>query len=117
MGIGRVGAKRLSQARRGSAERDAKLNALLDEASVEFNRRGLSHTSMARIARTMRLSRPALYYYVRDLDDLVLQCYRRSCEVMASDLQASEAAGAGLDCLVAFIRRALDAERRPTAVL
>src|SRR5271168_2367248 len=117
MGIGRVGAKRLSQARRGSAERDAKLNALLDEASVEFNRRGLSHASMARIARTMRLSRPALYYYVRDLDDLVLQCYRRSCDVMAVDLQAAAQAASGLDGLVAFLRRALDAGRRPIAVL
>ncbi|MGO9934164.1 MAG: TetR/AcrR family transcriptional regulator [Steroidobacteraceae bacterium] len=117
MSIGRVGTKRLSQTLRASPERDQKRSTLLDEASVEFNRRGLSHASMARIARTMRMSRPALYYYVRDLDDLVVQCYRRSCDVMAADLQAAEHAGSGLDCLVAFVRRALDAGRRPTAVL
>lgn len=117
MGVSRVGSKRLSQALRGSPERESKLSALLDEASGEFNRRGLSHASMARIARTMRLSRPALYYYVRDLDDLVLQCYRRSCDLMTADLQAAEQAGSGLDCIVAFIRRALDAGRSPAAVL
>jgi len=118
MANGRVGSKRLSQTLRGSRERDEKLGALLDEASAEFNQRGLSHASMARIARNMRLSRPALYYYVRDLDDLVLQCYRRSCDVMRADLDASErGAGSGLDCLVGFIRRALDAGRPPTAVL
>lgn len=117
MPTGRVTTKRLSQTRRDSLERDRKLGALLDEASIEFNRRGLSQASMARIARTMHMSRPALYYYVRDLDDLVLRCYRRSCDVMAGDLQAAENAGSGLDSLVAFVRRALDAERRPTAVL
>ena len=42
-----------------------------------------------RIARQLGLSRAALYYYVRDREDLVVQCYRRACAVMAAEQLAA----------------------------
>jgi len=110
-----TGARKVSPSTLQSESRHA---AVLDEASVEFNRCGPSHTSTARIARNLGLSRTALYYYVRDIDDLVLQCYRRSCAVTAADLAAAQSPAVdGFGKLEAFIRRALDPTRRPIAVL
>jgi AcrR family transcriptional regulator len=102
---------------RGSV-REARREALLEAAAAEFNARGVSRASISRIAKAKGLTRAAVYYYVEDRDDLVFQAYRRSCQVMASDLAAARAAAsAPLDQLTHFIRRALDVRRPPTAVL
>lgn len=105
-------------AARGAASRDARRDAVLDAAAREFNARGVSRASFARIAKDLGLTRAALYYYVKDRQDLVLQCYRRSCAVTASDLAAAQdGGGRGLDRLLGFVRLALDPDRAPTAVL
>lgn len=99
-------------------DREARRDALLEAAAAEFNARGVSRASIARIAKAKGLTRAAVYYYVRDRDDLVFQAYRNSCEAMAADLErASLAEGGGLARLTAFVRLALDPERAPTAVL
>ncbi len=101
-----------------AASRESRREGVLDAAAREFNARGISRASFARIARDLGLTRAALYYYVKDRQDLVAQCYRRSCAVMAADLAAAEAGrGAGLNRLALFIRRALDPGRAPVAVL
>ena len=87
-------------------DREARRDALLEAAAAEFNAHGVSRASISRIARAKGLTRAAVYYYVRDRDDLVFQAYRKSCQVMAADLAAANAAGGdGLMArLVAFIR-------------
>lgn len=101
-----------------AAVRAAKRTALLDEAAQEFNARGISGASIARIAKRLGLTRAAVYYYVKDRDDLAAQCYRRACEVMAADLAAAGRAGkTGLGKVLSFLRGALDPERAPAAVL
>ncbi len=99
-------------------DREARRHALLEAAAAEFNARGVSRASISRIAKAKGLTRAAVYYYVRDRDDLVFQTYRTSCEAMAADLeQAAATTGDGLARLVAYIRLALDPARSPTAVL
>lgn len=98
--------------------RDVRREALLEAAAAEFNARGISRASISRIAAAKGLSRAAVYYYVDGRDDLVFQAYRRSCEVMAADLAAAEdASGGAMAILTAFLRRTLDPDRPPTAVL
>jgi AcrR family transcriptional regulator len=100
------------------ADRDARREALLEAAAAEFNARGVSRASISRIAAAKGLTRAAVYYYVRDRDDLVFQAYRRSCEAMAADLgQAAAGGGDALTVLARYIRLALDPNRPPTAVL
>jgi len=96
---------------------DARHVALLDAAAQEFNARGISGASIARIARTLGLTRAAVYYYVKDRDDLAAQCYARTCAQMAEDLAEAERATTGLGSVLAFLRRALDPARPPAAVL
>jgi AcrR family transcriptional regulator len=79
------------------SSRGAKRMLVLDEAAKALNRRGVSQTSLAEIAQSVGVSRAALYYYFEDQEDLVFQCYRRSCELMARSL--NEAVGRGGDAL------------------
>jgi AcrR family transcriptional regulator len=103
---------------RSRTGRDSRIEALLDTASQELNVRGVASASLAGIARGLGLTRAALYYYVKDREDLVFQCYRRSCVVMARDLAAAAAEpNDGLGRLLSFTRRALDPDRPPAAVL
>lgn len=84
--------------------RGAKRAQVLEEAAKALNARGVSQTSLADIARRVGVSRAALYYYFEDQEDLVFQCYRQSCELMAQRLQAARGLGVGaMATLEAFV--------------
>lgn len=86
------------------SSRGAKRMKVLDEAAKALNRRGVSQTSLAQIAQSVGVSRAALYYYFEDQEDLVFQCYRRSCELMARSLnEASTLGGDALGVIDRFI--------------
>lgn len=77
---------------------------MLEEAAKALNSRGISQTSLAEIAKSVGVSRAALYYYFEDQQDLVFQSYRRSCEMMARRLsEASHSGGDAMSVLMAFI--------------
>lgn len=98
--------------------RGAKRDRLLDEAAKALNSRGISQTSLAGIAKSVGVSRAALYYYFEDQEDLVFQCYRRSCEIMARRLsEASRGGGDALAILMAFIDGMLDEDEPEFASL
>ena len=91
---------------------------LLDEAARQLNAKGISQTALLDVAAALGLSRAAVYYYADDRQDLVFQCYRRSCEALARDLAlASQAPGTSLDRIETFITRSLDPNRVEEAVL
>jgi AcrR family transcriptional regulator len=82
---------------------------LLDVAARHLNANGVSLTSLADIAATLGVSRAALYYYVEDRNDLVFQCYRRSCEIMARHLgEAIHTGGDARTVVGNFVSRMLD---------
>jgi len=87
---------------RGGSKRDL----ILREAAKSLNVRGVADTSLADIARNVGVTRAALYYYFEDQEDLVFQCYRHTCEILARQL--NDAAGRGGDT-VAIIGRFIDA--------
>jgi AcrR family transcriptional regulator len=67
----------------------SRLDQILDESAKSLNSKGVSLTTLGEIADRRGVSRPALYYYVKDLEDLVFQTYRRSCEVILRYLDAA----------------------------
>ena len=82
---------------------------ILDAAARHLNASGVSLTSLTDIAETLGVSRATLYQYIEDREDLVFQCYRRSCEVMARHL--GEAVRLGSDAaevISLFVERMLD---------
>lgn len=97
--------------------KEDRLSALLDAAAAEFNLYGVAGASLSRIARTVGLTRAALYYYVESREDLAFRCYERACRAMADDLAAAATARTGLDRVCAFILAALDPARPAGVVL
>lgn len=83
--------------------------ALLRHAVRALNSQGVSQTSLAQIAENLGISRAALYYYVEDLQDLVFQCYRATCEDLAAKLAAAVRTGGDEAAIIErFIAVALD---------
>ncbi|MDZ4373672.1 MAG: TetR family transcriptional regulator [Phenylobacterium sp.] len=103
----------------GRATRGLKRARVLGEAAKSLNHQGVSQTSLADIARRVGISRAALYYYYfDDQQDLVFQCYRQSCELMAQRLQqAKDGGGDALAVIDAFVDGMLDEEDTEFAAL
>lgn len=66
--------------------RDRKTNALFRQAALAFHRQGYAATSLADIAERLGVSKAALYHYIGNKQELLLQCH----------LAASDAADAAL---------------------
>jgi AcrR family transcriptional regulator len=92
--------------------------AVLDQASRRFNAVGISLDTLAETAGEMGLTRAALYGYVADREDLVFQCYRRSCEIMRERLSLAHGHGSdAFGVIAAFISNVLDPDRPEAAAL
>src|SRR3982074_1975043 len=57
-------------------------DAILNEASHELNRRGVSLETLSRIAHKRGISREALYLYFKDRNDLVSHCYLETAQTL-----------------------------------
>lgn len=78
---------------------------ILRAAAACFNRKGYSGTSLKDVARQLGLTDAALYYYVRNKEELVYQCYLRAAELgrRAMD-EARESGGNGFEQAFLYIR-------------
>lgn len=95
----------------------AKRDLILDEAARQFNSRGISEASLTEISAALGLSRAALYYYAKDRQDLVCQCYLRACEQLTRHAMLSaQGDGSALDRICGFVERCLDPEQAEEAV-
>lgn len=75
------------------ARREAKRDAVLSTAAQLFNERGFHATSLDDIAARLHVSKPTLYYYVKNKDDIVIQCVRRGLQMMLDGIEATRSAG------------------------
>lgn len=80
---------------------------VLSEAARQFNRRGVRSTVLKDVAAALGVTRMAIYWYVEDREDLVHQCYSRTCETLEAHLAEAETAAGPLAALDAFLDRAL----------
>ena len=98
-----------------------KRDRMLRAAAHCFNEKGYSGTSLKDVAARLGLTDAALYYYVRNKEELVYLCYVRAAEVGREALAAAVSEGTtGLD----KVRRYLEAhvagmvgERGPVAIM
>lgn len=70
-----------------AAEREEKRDAILNAAAAAFARNGYHGTSLEAIAAALGISKPTIYYYARNKDDLVAAIADRG---MASIVAAAE---------------------------
>jgi TetR/AcrR family transcriptional regulator len=82
-----------------------KLEAILHEADLLFSRKGYNSTSLDDIAKRLRITKTALYHYVRNKNELLYLCYQRSVELTEQCYARADAEGkTGLEKVLAYLR-------------
>lgn len=84
---------------------DAKREAILRTAVQLFLERSYAGTAMNDIAENLRITKPALYHYFRNKEDILLECYRWGCMLIRESLDEIAARqGTGIEKVSEFIR-------------
>jgi AcrR family transcriptional regulator len=78
---------------------------MLKAAAFCFNQKGYSGTSLKDVADILGLTDAALYYYVRNKEELVYQCYVRAAEIGREAMdRAIDDANSGYEQVHTYIR-------------
>ena len=77
----------------------AKRRAVIHAAGQAFRRRGYHNASMTEIAANLGLTKAALYYYVRNKEEVLYECHLMAYDAMDAILASKPKRGLGLDKL------------------
>jgi AcrR family transcriptional regulator len=66
--------------RQGAEARDSKRDAVILTAARAFNNHGYHNTSLDDIAGELEVTKPTLYYYVKNKEQLLFECFRTGLE-------------------------------------
>ena len=100
---------------------DAQRDRILKAAASCFNQKGFSGTSLKDVSRHLGLTDAALYYYVKNKEELVYQCYLRAAELGREAMDRGIRDGAnGLEKAYLYVRYHVEimvGERGPVAIM
>ena len=74
-------------------ERAIKRDAVLRAAAQLFNEFGYHATSLAMVAKRLQVTKPTLYYYVQNKEEILFECVRLGLELLRSAIAAAAASG------------------------
>jgi AcrR family transcriptional regulator len=98
-----------------------KRDRMLRAAAQCFNLKGYSGTSLKDVADILGLTDAALYYYVRNKEELVYLCYVRAADVGREAMrQATEEGGTGFEIIVRYLSCHIETmvgDRGPIAIM
>lgn len=98
-----------------------KRDLLLKVAAACFNEKGISGTSLKDVAKKLNITDAALYYYVKNKEELVTLCYMRALDLGEHALdRAIEEGSTELEKLQFYIRYQIEevcGEDGPVAIL
>lgn len=93
------------RARSRNEEREVKREAVLRTAAQLFNEKGFHATSLDEVAERLHVTKPTLYYYVKNKDEILFECVRSGLEMVTQALAEVEASGgSALDKLLMCMR-------------
>lgn len=87
---------------RGRPRGDSRLEEVLSVAAASFTSKGYGLTTLEDVAASLGMTRPALYYYAKSKEDLLLQCYDWTYRRFLERLDAAMQGGLGRDRLIRF---------------
>jgi AcrR family transcriptional regulator len=94
---------------------------ILKAAATCFNQKGYSGTSLKDVSHHLGLTDAALYYYVKNKEELVYQCYLRAAELGREAMERAVRDGdAGYDQALLYIRYHVEimvGEAGPVAIM
>ena len=83
---------------------ELKRDAVLQTAAHLFLERGYQKTSMVLLATRLKVTKPALYYYFRNKEEILVECYRAGIAEIESHLErSSPEEGTGLTKLRLYV--------------
>ena len=94
---------------------------ILKAAATCFNQKGYSGTSLKDVANHLGLTDAALYYYVKNKEELVYQCYMRAAELGKDAMDRARSEGInGFEQAQLYVRYHVEimvGERGPVAIM
>ena len=81
---------------------NAKRRAVILSAGQAFRRQGYHNTSMTQIAASLGLTKPALYYYLRNKEEVLYECHLMAYDAMDEILSVKRPEVLALDKLEAL---------------
>ncbi len=94
---------------------------ILKAAAICFNKKGYSGTSLKDVSRLLGLTDAALYYYVKNKEELVYQCYLRAAELGREAMEQAVRDGeTGLEQATMYIRNHVEimvGDEGPVAIM
>lgn len=100
---------------------ESQRDRILRAAAACFNQKGFSGTSLKDVSRHLGLTDAALYYYVRNKEQLVYQCYLRAAELGREAMDRGIAEGGnGLEQAFLYIRYHVEimvGDKGPVAIM
>jgi AcrR family transcriptional regulator len=83
---------------------DIKRDAVLQTAAHMFLEQGYRRTSMSELAKRLQITKPALYYYFHNKEQILVECYRAGITLIETLLdKALVSRGSGLTKITAYI--------------
>ena len=83
---------------------DSKREAVLHVAVRMFLERGFWRTSLSDVAEKLNITKPALYHYFHNKEEIYLECYRRGISLIQANLDRLRTHGGnGLEKVTGFI--------------
>ncbi len=74
-------------------ERAIKRDAVLRAAAQLFNEFGYHDTSLAMVAERLKVTKPTLYYYIKNKEEILFECVRLGLELLRAAIAGATASG------------------------
>ncbi|WP_137181809.1 TetR/AcrR family transcriptional regulator [Roseomonas sp. AR75] len=88
-----------------SQDYETRRAAILAEAARQFNQRGFALCSIDDIAERLRITKPAVYYYFRNKQELLYECYVQAFDLADQALdRATQEGRSGLEKMELYVR-------------
>lgn len=83
-----------SRPRRRAQEREIKRDAVILTAARAFQQRGYHNTSLDDLAGLLGVTKPTLYHYVRNKEEILFECFRTGLDQIRTGLREADASDA-----------------------